>query len=350
MTARPSRRLVINAALSLIVGAVCVAFTLHNMRWDEVKGALAALAPATVGLYLLTLAVTHLFRAWRWEFLLRALGVSVPFGRLMLISSAGFMAMLALPFRLGEVARPYYVARERGARTSALLGAVAVERIVDGLVLSILFFGAYLASADAVFSRELGITAWLSLGGFVALTAFLVAARLWTDRTIALVLRLTLINRLAPARAAKVEDKLRSVISGFRALGDRRNFGLFLLQTLIYWGSNGFGMYLLARRMDLPISLGAAYVVMAFTGVVLTIPNAPGLVGQFHGAIKASLLAYLPAAVVNARGIAYAIVLHGVQTIWYVAIGLASMLALSRTGAHARLSEAVRESSGRSAG
>ena len=64
------------------------------------------------------------------------------------------------------------------------------------------------------------------------------------------------------------------------------------------------------------------------------LPNSPGLVGQFHAAIKVSLLAYLPAAVVNARGIAYAIVLHGVQTIWYVATGLLSMLALSSTGAH----------------
>ena len=73
-------------------------------------------------------------------------------------------------------------------------------------------------------------------------------------------------------------------------------------------------MWLLARQMGLPISLGAAYTTMAFTGVVLSLPNAPGLVGQFHAAIKLGLLAYLPASVVNARGMAYAIVLHGIQT------------------------------------
>ncbi len=106
-------------------------------------------------------------------------------------------------------------------------------------------------------------------------------------------------------------------------------------------------MYLLAQRMDLPISFAAANVVMAFTGVVLTLPNSPGLVGQFHAAIKAGLLAYLPAAIVNTRGIAYAIVLHGVQAIWYVGVGLISMVALSRTGAHARLRDAVRQSADR---
>jgi uncharacterized protein (TIRG00374 family) len=342
MSAR--RRLFVNAGLSLFVGGACIAFAAHGMDWAEVKSVLLTLAPATIGLYVATLAITHLFRAWRWEYLLRALGVSLPFGRLMLISSAGFMAILALPVRLGEFARPFYVSRERGTRVSTLLGAVAVERIVDGLLISILFFCGYLASSGSLFSRQLAIAAWLSLGGFVALTLFLYAAHTWTDRTIALTLRFTLVERFAPAHAHKLGDKLRALISGFRALGDRRNFSLFLAQSIVYWAMNGFGMYLLARGMGLPISLGAANVVMAFTGVVLTLPNSPGLVGQFHAAIKAGLLAYLPAAVVNTRGIAYAIVLHGVQAIWYVGLGLGSMLALSKTGAHARLRDAVRES------
>ena len=55
------------------------------------------------------------------------------------------MAILALPVRLGEFVRPYFVARERRVRMSAAVGTVAVERIVDGLLISILFFVAYLA-------------------------------------------------------------------------------------------------------------------------------------------------------------------------------------------------------------
>ena len=98
--------------------------------------------------------------------------------------------------------------------------------------------------------------------------------------------------------------------------------------------------------MDLPLSMSAAFTTMALTGVVLTLPNSPGLVGQFHAAIKLGLAAYLPLATVNASGMAYAIVLHGIQTLWYVAIGLGSLLAISgRAGRHASLAEAVRESS-----
>src|SRR4029079_11245838 len=102
-----------------------------------------ALPGMAVGLYLATLAVTHLFRAWRWDFLLRSAGARVPLHRLLAISSVGFMAILALPLRLGELVRPYYVAREGHVRMSAALGTIAVERIVDGLVISIVFFVFY---------------------------------------------------------------------------------------------------------------------------------------------------------------------------------------------------------------
>jgi uncharacterized protein (TIRG00374 family) len=338
------RSLLVKALLSLAVGVVCVIYAVHGMDTQAVSRAVRALPLSAVGLYLATLAVTHFFRAWRWEYLLRPLGVSLPLRRLLPVSSVGFMAIMTVPLRLGEFVRPYFLARDGRMRMSAALGTVAVERIVDGLLISILFFTSYLASAGGTFSRELRVGAWLSLLGFVGLTTFLVFAHIATERTIAVALRLSLLSRLAPARAARVADKLRSVISGFRALADRRNFGIFLLQSALYWGTNGFGMWLLARRMGLDLSLGAAYTVMAFTGVILSLPNSPGLVGQFEAGIKLALLAYLPAGVVNADGVAYAVVLHGLQMIWYVGVGLLSLPVLSAGGVRTSFAAALRES------
>jgi glycosyltransferase 2 family protein len=329
--------------ISILVTVACVYYALHGVDRVQVLRELRALPATGVVMYLATMAVTHFFRCWRWEYLLRPVGVRVPLRRLLPISSVGFMAILALPVRLGEFVRPYYVAREGHVRMSTALGTVAVERIIDGLMISILFFGSYLASGDHGFSRELRFGAWLALGGFVGLTSFLALALLRTELTIRVFLKLSLLSRLAPARAQHVADKIRSMISGFRVLGDVRNLAIFLGQTFAYWGCNGFGMWLLARQMGLSISLGAAFTTMAFTGVVLTLPNAPGLVGQFHAGIKMALGAYLPAAVVNSKGLAYAIVLHGLQTTWYVGVGLISLLIISgnRKGT---LGDAVRAS------
>jgi uncharacterized protein (TIRG00374 family) len=338
-----NRRMAGKIALSLGIGAVCVYYVVKGMDRPAVLAALRELPPLAIVIYFASLAVTHFFRAWRWDFLLRPLGVSLPLKRLLLVSSVGFMAILALPVRLGEFVRPYFVTRERKLRMSAALGSVAVERIIDGLLISILFFVAYLVSAGDMFSRQLRLWAWLSLLGFLGLTIFLAFARVWTEKTIEFALRVSLLPTLAPKRAHQVADKLRALISGFHSITDKRNFAIFLVQSVLYWGANGLGMWILARQMGLPISLGAAYAIMSFTGVVLSLPNSPGLVGQFHAGIKLGLLAYLPETVVNARGMAYAIVVHGLQTIWYVGVGLLALPALQgRT--HTSLAQAVRES------
>jgi len=327
---------------SLIVTGICVAYAVHGVDRGQVLAELRHLTPTAVLAYLATLAVSHLFRTWRWTFLLRPLGASIPLRRLLPISSVGFMAILALPVRLGEFVRPYFVARTGQVRMSAALGTVAVERIIDGLCISILFFVAYVFSAGDTFSPELRFGAWLSLLGFVGLTSFLVAALIRTELAISLFLKVSLISTLAPGRAAAIGEKIRTVISGFRVLRDRKNLVFFLAHTVAYWGSNGAGMWILARAMGLPISLGAAYATMAFTGVVLSLPNAPGLVGQFHAGVKLALLAYLPAAVVNTKGFAYSVVLHGLQTVWYVGTGVLC-LPLCNTE-HASLRQVIEQS------
>ena len=89
-----------------------------------------------------------------------------------------------------------------------------------------------------------------------------------------------------------------------------------------------------------PHILGAAFT-PCLTGVVLSLPNAR-LVGQFHAGVRGPC--DLPAAdVVNSKGFAYSVVLHGLQTVWYVGIGLISLLIISSAG-KASFGDAVRAS------
>lgn len=312
-----------------LVTSLCLYYALRGVDRFQVLAELRGLTPAGVTLYLVSLAVTHFLRAWRWEYLLRPIGARLSLRRLLAVSSVGFMAILALPMRLGEFVRPYYVAREGHVRMSAALGTVAVERIIDGLIISIVFFVSYCAAPQGTFPAALRVAAWFSLAGFLGLTAFLALALWRTEAAIELALRLTLLRRLAPSRAERIADRIRALISGFRVLADAVNLTRFTVGTLAYWACNGLGMWLLAREMGLPISISAAFMTMSFTGVVLTLPNAPGLVGQFHAGIKMALSAYLPAAIVNSKGMAYAIVLHGIQTVWYVAVGVGAFALLS---------------------
>lgn len=333
---------------SLFVGGVCTWLVVKNMEWQSVWGHLSDLPALPLLLYVASLAPTHFFRAARWEYLLRPIGVSVPLRRLLPISSVGFMAIMALPFRLGEFVRPYYLVREGRCRMSAALGTVAVERVVDGLIVSSILFGTYLLSREQ-FSRPVAVLggaplsyfAWLSLAIFLAATLFLGLALRWPALTIRWSLRLSLLPRFAPGLAHKISDKLEALIHGFRALAQPRHLVPFLLQSFAYWGLNGLGMWLLARGMGLPVSFAAAYAMMAFTGVVISLPNAPGLVGQFQVGIIAVLAAFVDAKLVSAQGGAYAIVVHGLQVVWYLSAGVFS---LRFAGAGRSLRQMVEES------
>ena len=114
---------------------------------------LARFLPYVAGFYLL-LAFVHLCRSWRWHYLLAPLGVRISFGRLLAVSSVGFMAILVLPARLGEFVRPALLRRKGEISASAALGTVAVERIIDGLVVSVLVFTCFMAGGVGLCPRQ----------------------------------------------------------------------------------------------------------------------------------------------------------------------------------------------------
>src|SRR5205814_7248895 len=90
----------------------------------------------TLPAYLVTLIVMSYFRAVRWRFLLRSFA-DIPRRRVLAVSWIGFAAILLMPFRLGEIVRPYML-REKGKLSmSSVTGTVVAERVVDGLYLSI---------------------------------------------------------------------------------------------------------------------------------------------------------------------------------------------------------------------
>jgi uncharacterized protein (TIRG00374 family) len=333
-------KLWINLLLSVAVGGVCV-----YLAWPKpedhavILRSLETLRWGWLFAYVGTLAVVHFFRAWRWDYLLRPSGTRLPMAKLLPVSSVGFMAILALPARLGEFVRPYLVAERGGIRMSFALGTVAVERIVDGLLVSVFVFFTFLSLRGPGAPAWMMPTAWISLGGFAALTLFLAIGVLFPERSARFAVRVCLLDRLAPSAAARIEQTLIGVCNGFRALGDVRNLALFLVLSAIYWFANGFGMWLLAKGFALPLPLAAALATMGLTAIGITLPNSPGLVGQFHYFTLLGLSLYLPPAIVRGQGLAYTAVLHAVQLVWYVGVGCLSLLS-----SHASFTRVIRAS------
>ena len=323
-------KLAINLGLSLGMLGLCLwlvwpdaktrtdmGHALHQLSWHE-------FGPYLMG-YLGCMCIVHFGRAWRWNNLLAPIGAKIAAGPLMAISSVGFLAILALPARLGEFVRPALL-RQRGVSAAASLGTVAVERIVDGLVVSLLVFGCCFAQRGPDAPHWMMPVAYTALGVFTAATVFLSFALRRPEATVSFCLKISLLPRVAPKIADALGGKLLEMISGFGALHDKRNMLEFMGWSAFYWTANGVSMWLLARGLHLPLSLIGAFATMGLVAVGITLPNSPGLVGQFQYFTLLGLSLYLGPVMQDSNpnhvaALTFAIMHHGLQVAWYVVTG-----------------------------
>ena len=285
--------------------------------------------------YLAILLLIHLARTLRWGCLLSGME-RVSFRKLNAASGIGFMMLLVLPFRLGEFARPFLIAQRSSIRRSAAMTTVVLERITDGIFVAamlraLLFF----VPTETPEVRYVKFGANLMFGIFGGGLLFLLFA-LWHQARAVQLIRSTF-GRISKGGAEKVAGVVDTFVGAMRQLPSRGQLAAFFALTVVYWGLNGFGMAVLARAFDcsravagsacqpLELSVFQAFVVLAVLVVGLMIPAAPGMMGTFQAAIKVGLGLFVPAAVVNGSGLAYANVMWLAQTVQQVVLGLLLM-------------------------
>jgi glycosyltransferase 2 family protein len=288
--------------------------------------------------YLATLIAYFMFRAGRWHYLVAPLAKSATGDEIGLrttlpVSIAGTMWIMVLPLRLGEFARPLFLAQKSKIGVSQALGTVAIERVVDGLFVCALFFaslpllpeahGEQAAAVERL--RSLGL---LASGGLFALLVVLLAMALSPIRVGRLV-RATL-GRVIPPLADKLEALARGVAEGLAALPSIGPLLKFLVGTVAYWAANALGTWLLARGCGLDISFPAALAMMSVLGISLLIPGGPGQFGIFHYGMILGLSMFVSDAVVREQGSVFIFWMFVTQQSMGLALGIIAqrMLAL----------------------
>jgi len=315
----------LSLSLAITIGVLFIV----SREWGAVPTDLRV-APWAVPAYLATLVVYFFARAGRFWFLVRPLG-RIGVRDLLLVAFAGFLWILLLPWRLGEFVRPQLLAqvsRQGPAAEPAIgfpqaLGAVAVERVVDGLIVCAMFFAATAALPNAAppALHAACIGAATLFGGALAV---LLALAVW-PQFFGSVLRASL-GRVAPRLADRLAELARGVASGLVALPSPRWLIAFLLATLAYWAANAVGMWVLARGCGLDLGLAESVAVLAVLNLTLLVPGPPAHVGTFQLGVLTGLTLFLAPASVETRGVTYAFYLYVCQVGLIAILGiLASM-------------------------
>ena len=304
-----------------------LAFILRQVDLAEVRRHLAQAHPGPLALAVVLATLTFPVRAVRLRFLLRTAAdrplAWVPTWH---ATAIGFMANNLLPFRAGELIRPFAATRLAGARFTSALSAIAVERIFDGLTVTTLLTLALLTSGLAP-----GVTVGGVSVGHIAVAAGALSAT-------ALVLAIAVLAwPLAAERVVRVvvpggrlADRIVGLIEGVRqglaALNSPARIGGVVFWSLVLWLVNAASFFVGFAAFEIPVNFTGALLMQGLLAFGVSVPSTPGYIGPFEAAIVAGLALY---GVPEDRSFSYAIAYH-VTT--FIPITLLGLWSLARTG------------------
>jgi glycosyltransferase 2 family protein len=232
----------------------------------------------------------------------------------------GYMANNVLPLRAGEVVRIYVVAR-RVRRASGrspsesfwlVAATLAVERVLDGLALLLILGGLVLVIAvPAVFqwaAVTLLVVDVIGIALVVAIAGNPDAARgrmvRWTRRW--------------PAVARLTGGAFDIALRGLEGVRARAHLAPMLGWTVIVWLCSAAAAWSMLRAVHLDLPFVAGWTVLAFVGLGIAVPSAPGYVGVWHAA---AVLAVTMFGVSQSSAVAYALLYHAGQFVPVTVLG-----------------------------
>lgn len=338
---------------TILIALVTIALVAWFLRqadfakvWREIRSArLDAL-----GLALVTTSLTYVLRALRWQYLLAPIGPT-RFSQAFRTTVMGFAASAVLPARVGEVIRPYLLARREGLSVTATFATIILERLLD-LVTVLLMFGLFVFVFDpgmaavnpAIYSKVKVGGALAAAGAVAALVMVSVLAR-QQERVSSIVERL---SRLLPRRfAERLAHLAHMFVQGIGVMRDPVRLGQSLLLSIPLWLSIAAGIWLVTVAFHMTIPFTGSFLMVALLVVGVAVPT-PGSVGGFHEAFRIGAAVFY--GVDNDRAVGAAIVLHAVSFLPITVLGACFMLQdglslarVQRLGEEARATEAREE-------
>lgn len=303
----PSRGRLLKILLGLVVSAALLVYVFRDADVRAIPGLLArthwGLLAASIALNLLSLWA----RAWRWAFLFPP--DSRP-RRLFNAVMIGYMGNNLLPLRAGEVVRAYVVTRH-GQPFWTTVATMVVERVLDAIAVGVMLACLFLLMTVP---RELEWAALLFISADLALIAALVLAAVAPEGCERMLRRLLERWPAVERRALRVLDTVNEGLRGIRA---RRHLPPIVIWSAAIWLLLAAAVWTAFRAAHLDLPWGAAWAVLAFLGLGVSLPSSPGFAGVVQAVVIVALALF---SVPRTEALSFSLLLHASQyfpvTLW----------------------------------
>lgn len=311
----------IQLLVSLLISGAALWYSLHGV---DLGSFLADLSRARVGWLVpmaLLGAVALWLRALRWRVLLEGLG---PLGDtpVFYATCIGFMGNMVLPLRAGEAIKPLVIARGGRISMPAALATVAIERLLDMIMLG-LFAGITLLlvpAGDFLRNAAQSLVAIVVLAVAVLIAVIRFAA--WIELR-----ALALSDRLPPLLGRIVSEGARGFLHGVRGLRDFRTLSVVFFYSALVWLAAAFGFITGAFALEIdapPLALGFTTTVVVAAAV--SVPSAPGYIGVFWAGSEIALGIF---GISKSMGFTFGVLNWLVQMVVIVGLGMWSLSRLN---------------------
>lgn len=252
----------------------------------------------------------------------------------------GMLVNALIPARLGDVARGYVLSSLEKISFTSSLTLVALDRINDIialLVVLLIALATFPSSADIEFavgafgnSEPFVVSSSLIQPVAVGLMAvlavvILILVFLYLQKDLVLRFMGWTLEPLSPRLSAWMSNLFLNFADGMHVFRSAAQMFKAILFSLITWGLVVLSIAALFKAFHLEFPWYGPFLVLAIVGVLTSVTVTPGLLGQYHVAVVASLLMVLPGMDVD-EAKAFAIIAHLVALLPPVVLGVYCMM------------------------
>ena len=266
--------------------------------------------------------LSHVLRGWRWKQTLAPLGAHPQSSHCVDAIFLSYAANLVLP-RVGEMSRCGVLARYDNVSFSKSLGTVVTERLLDAVCILLITGFTFLLQMPVFlrFFDETG-TKIPSLVHLLSSPWFYVSVFSVVGVFVLLYYLLRMLSFFE-----RVKGVALNVWEGILSLRRVGNVPLFLFHTFAIWACYFLHFYLTFFCFDFTHSLSfQAGLVMFVGGTFAVIVPTPNGAGPWHFAVITMMMLY---GVGDADASMFALIVHGIQTLLVIVLGIYGWLHLS---------------------
>jgi uncharacterized protein (TIRG00374 family) len=308
---------------TVLVSSLALGLVAWFLRHADISDVWAQLRHANLGLLAFALALvilTYWTRAMRWHYLLAPVGPT-RFRTLFRTTVIGFAALAILPARVGDVLRPYLLARQEGLSTTATFATVVMERVLD-LVVVLVLLAVYVwgfsggSTMPERLLRPIEMSAAIAAGVSVTLLALMWVLGTHPERIGKLAAAAA---RILPGRWSERVGRIASTFSGgFAAATDPRALFLAIVWSFPVWLTIAAEVWAVTVAFGIKMPFAGTFLLQSLLVIGVAVPT-PGGVGSFHEAFRIGVTTFFGAP--NDRAIAAAIVTHAISFVPVLILG-----------------------------